>query len=188
MANWRQPRSEAVTAKAKTVAKDLHFVARDSRAKRVKRSPITWTPTSAICRATESSLMSNGSLLKQRAAREREARETWASQGLSLGKRPGCRDQITKSPRASPSQKSCVERGRAPFQIRAIVDLKRYLAARQQEVERALDRFLPKATTKPGTIHEAMRYALFAGGKRLRPWKSGSRKVGQISREPTKFV
>jgi geranylgeranyl diphosphate synthase type II len=49
------------------------------------------------------------------------------------------------------------------------VDLKRYLVARQKEVDRALDRFLPKATVSPATIHKAMRYSLFAGGKRLRP-------------------
>jgi geranylgeranyl diphosphate synthase type II len=36
-------------------------------------------------------------------------------------------------------------------------------------VNRALDSFLPKATAKPATIHRAMRYSLFAGGKRLRP-------------------
>ena len=49
------------------------------------------------------------------------------------------------------------------------MDLKRYLTARQQEVDRALDRFLPDSSTKPATIHKAMRYSLFAGGKRLRP-------------------
>jgi geranylgeranyl diphosphate synthase, type II len=49
------------------------------------------------------------------------------------------------------------------------MDLKRYLVARQKEVDRALDRFLPKATVPPATIHKAMRYSLFAGGKRLRP-------------------
>jgi geranylgeranyl diphosphate synthase type II len=49
------------------------------------------------------------------------------------------------------------------------VDLKRYLVSRQKEVDRALDRFLPKATVSPATIHKAMRYSLFAGGKRLRP-------------------
>lgn len=47
--------------------------------------------------------------------------------------------------------------------------MKRYLAARQKGVDRALDRFLPRASTKPATIHKAMRYSLFAGGKRLRP-------------------
>jgi geranylgeranyl diphosphate synthase, type II len=49
------------------------------------------------------------------------------------------------------------------------VDLKRYLIARQKEVDRALGRFLPKATVPPATLHKAMRYSLFAGGKRLRP-------------------
>jgi len=48
-------------------------------------------------------------------------------------------------------------------------DLPRYLAARGRLVNRALDRLLPPATTKPATIHKAMRYSLFAGGKRLRP-------------------
>ncbi len=49
------------------------------------------------------------------------------------------------------------------------MDLKRYLLARQKEIDRALDRFLPKSTVAPATIHKAMRYSLFAGGKRLRP-------------------
>jgi geranylgeranyl diphosphate synthase, type II len=49
------------------------------------------------------------------------------------------------------------------------MELKRYLIARQKEVDRALGRFLPKESTPPATIHKAMRYSLFAGGKRLRP-------------------
>ena len=49
------------------------------------------------------------------------------------------------------------------------MDLSRYLTDRTALIDRALDRFLPKAKTKPATIHEAMRYSLFAGGKRLRP-------------------
>src|SRR5688572_4730090 len=44
-----------------------------------------------------------------------------------------------------------------------------YLKDCTESVNAALDRFLPKAKTKPGTIHSAMRYSLFAGGKRLRP-------------------
>jgi len=40
---------------------------------------------------------------------------------------------------------------------------------RTAAVNRALDGFLPRATTRPRTIHRAMRYSLFAGGKRLRP-------------------
>src|SRR5437868_12378574 len=54
------------------------------------------------------------------------------------------------------------------FQIRAMT-LKAYLAARQKAVDGALDRFLPKPDMPPATIHQAMRYSLFAGGKRLRP-------------------
>jgi geranylgeranyl diphosphate synthase type II len=49
------------------------------------------------------------------------------------------------------------------------MELKPYLVARQKEVDRALNRFLPKESTPPATIHQAMRYSLFAGGKRLRP-------------------
>ena len=40
---------------------------------------------------------------------------------------------------------------------------------RQKLIELAFDRYLPKANTKPATLHRAMRYSLFAGGKRLRP-------------------
>ena len=49
------------------------------------------------------------------------------------------------------------------------VNIKAYLASRQKLIDRALDRYLPKEKTKPATIHKAMRYSLFAGGKRLRP-------------------
>ena len=49
------------------------------------------------------------------------------------------------------------------------MNLKAYLASRQKRIDRALDRYLPKENVKPATIHKAMRYSLFAGGKRLRP-------------------
>ena len=49
------------------------------------------------------------------------------------------------------------------------MDLKSYLSARAAEVDAALDAFLPKAKERPATIHAAMRYSVFAGGKRLRP-------------------
>jgi geranylgeranyl diphosphate synthase type II len=48
-------------------------------------------------------------------------------------------------------------------------DLNAYLAASTEAVNRALDHFLPSEKTKPATIHQAMRYSLFAGGKRMRP-------------------
>ncbi len=48
-------------------------------------------------------------------------------------------------------------------------DLQQFLATRTETVNRALDQFLPSEKTKPATIHKAMRYSLFAGGKRMRP-------------------
>jgi len=48
-------------------------------------------------------------------------------------------------------------------------DLSACLATSTETVNAALDRFLPSEKTKPATIHKAMRYSLFAGGKRMRP-------------------
>jgi geranylgeranyl diphosphate synthase type II len=48
-------------------------------------------------------------------------------------------------------------------------DLERYLVRNTAAVDRALGKFLPKESVKPGTIHKAMRYSIFAGGKRMRP-------------------
>ncbi|PWU06061.1 MAG: polyprenyl synthetase [Terriglobia bacterium] len=39
----------------------------------------------------------------------------------------------------------------------------------QELVDRELDRLVPPETAPPETIHRAMRYSLFAGGKRIRP-------------------
>ncbi len=36
-------------------------------------------------------------------------------------------------------------------------------------IEAALERLLPPAKTQPESIHQAMRYSVFAGGKRIRP-------------------
>jgi geranylgeranyl diphosphate synthase type II len=55
------------------------------------------------------------------------------------------------------------------FDTSSSMDLKGYLSSRQKTIDRALDRYLPKENTRPATIHKAMRYSLFAGGKRLRP-------------------
>jgi geranylgeranyl diphosphate synthase type II len=48
-------------------------------------------------------------------------------------------------------------------------DLKSYLTASAAQVDAAMSGFLPKAKQRPATIHTAMRYCVFAGGKRLRP-------------------
>ncbi len=48
-------------------------------------------------------------------------------------------------------------------------DLNQFLATRTAAVNAALNQFLPSEKTKPATLHKAMRYSLFAGGKRMRP-------------------
>jgi len=48
-------------------------------------------------------------------------------------------------------------------------DLPSYLAERRAAVDRALEASLPGENVPPATIHKAMRYSVFAGGKRLRP-------------------
>lgn len=47
--------------------------------------------------------------------------------------------------------------------------LARYLEERRLQVDEALGRYLPEAGDHPKEIHEAVRYSVFAGGKRLRP-------------------
>jgi geranylgeranyl diphosphate synthase type II len=49
------------------------------------------------------------------------------------------------------------------------MNLRDYLAVQQHLVDAELDRLTPPETTPPATIHRAMRYSLFAGGKRIRP-------------------
>jgi geranylgeranyl diphosphate synthase type II len=43
------------------------------------------------------------------------------------------------------------------------------MAERRRQVDEALERWLPLQGDHPPKIHEAMRYSVFAGGKRLRP-------------------
>jgi len=48
-------------------------------------------------------------------------------------------------------------------------DLPVYLDKGARWIEKALDRLVPAADTRPAPLHAAMRHSLFAGGKRLRP-------------------
>lgn len=48
-------------------------------------------------------------------------------------------------------------------------DFETFLHEVHPEVEATLDRLLPAADTQPARIHQAMRYSIFAGGKRVRP-------------------
>jgi len=49
------------------------------------------------------------------------------------------------------------------------MSVREYLSEQRSLVERELDRLVPGEATPPATIHRAMRYSLFAGGKRIRP-------------------
>ncbi len=49
------------------------------------------------------------------------------------------------------------------------VDLKVFLEEKRELVDRWLDRFLPAENEPPTILHQAMRYSVFAGGKRIRP-------------------
>ncbi len=48
-------------------------------------------------------------------------------------------------------------------------ELVTFLADLRPAIDDALDRLLPKASAPPARLHEAMRYSIFAGGKRIRP-------------------
>ncbi|MGE9296908.1 MAG: polyprenyl synthetase family protein [Puniceicoccales bacterium] len=49
------------------------------------------------------------------------------------------------------------------------MDFKATIKEYRERVELALDQLTPPASTRPAVLHEAMRYSLRAGGKRLRP-------------------
>jgi len=50
-----------------------------------------------------------------------------------------------------------------------VSDFPSFLSALRPEVDETLERLLPDAGTEPAELHEAMRYSVFAGGKRVRP-------------------
>ena len=47
--------------------------------------------------------------------------------------------------------------------------LREYLVQQVQKVDEVLDKWVPEESVEPSSIHRAMRYSLFAGGKRIRP-------------------
>jgi geranylgeranyl diphosphate synthase, type II len=51
----------------------------------------------------------------------------------------------------------------------AALPLREYLKERVRQVDAELDRLTPAESAPPEVIHRAMRYSLFAGGKRIRP-------------------
>jgi geranylgeranyl diphosphate synthase type II len=50
-----------------------------------------------------------------------------------------------------------------------VIDVAAYMQERVAAVDAALERVLPAESLRPETLHKAMRYSVFAGGKRLRP-------------------
>jgi len=50
-----------------------------------------------------------------------------------------------------------------------MIDLHAYLGVTSSRIDQALDQFLPPETVEPVRLHQAMRYSLFASGKRIRP-------------------
>src|SRR3954454_15383938 len=54
-------------------------------------------------------------------------------------------------------------------QARESMKLPEYLAVQQKTIDSTLERWVPAEATLPANIHRAMRYSLFAGGKRVRP-------------------
>jgi geranylgeranyl diphosphate synthase, type II len=61
-----------------------------------------------------------------------------------------------------------------------------WLARRAAEVDARLEELVPAEAERPATIHRAMRYSLFAGGKRLRP--SLVLAAGEALGSPTKAL
>jgi geranylgeranyl diphosphate synthase, type II len=55
------------------------------------------------------------------------------------------------------------------LELVAYMDIKTYLAKKRTVVDKALEALVPPAKTYPPKVFEAMRYSLFAGGKRVRP-------------------
>ncbi|MGB6105165.1 MAG: polyprenyl synthetase family protein [Pusillimonas sp.] len=51
---------------------------------------------------------------------------------------------------------------------RRTIDFPMWLGDRVQHIETVLEQFLPQATVVPESLHEAMRYAVLGGGKRVR--------------------
>jgi geranylgeranyl diphosphate synthase type II len=49
------------------------------------------------------------------------------------------------------------------------LDLRAYFKEKIALIDAALDQYLPREKERPQSIHRAMRYSLFAGGKRVRP-------------------
>lgn len=52
----------------------------------------------------------------------------------------------------------------------ADISLNKFMTQSRQQVDSVLEHWLPAVTTQPQQLHEAMRYTIFNGGKRIRPF------------------
>src|SRR5216684_3909230 len=70
-------------------------------------------------------------------------------------------------PRGSPNRDAL--RHLVPGKFPSAMKLPPFFEEDRLAVDAALERLLPAGTTQPTSIHTAMRYSVFAGGKRIRP-------------------
>jgi geranylgeranyl diphosphate synthase type II len=52
---------------------------------------------------------------------------------------------------------------------KSVTDLQQFVTETRKLVDAALDRLLPAGSAAPGNVHAAIRWSVFAGGKRFRP-------------------
>src|SRR5262245_22959765 len=71
------------------------------------------------------------------------------------------RQRTREAPMIQSPSKSC--------KLEPVVDITEYFQQKAARVDQWLDRLLPSGSASPSIIHQAMRYSVFAGGKRLRP-------------------
>src|SRR6202045_2876904 len=74
---------------------------------------------------------------------------------------------LKKTPRKAMSP----ERGPTlmPHPTPAAMNLPAFFEEDRLAVDAALERLLPQESARPASVHQAMRYSVFAGGKRIRP-------------------
>src|SRR5438270_1279366 len=75
------------------------------------------------------------------------------------------------SPKKSRKKKISLETAlnRMAHPTSAAMKLPQFFEEDRIAVDAALEEFLPQVSARPGSIHQAMRYSVFAGGKRIRP-------------------
>src|SRR6266851_325589 len=75
------------------------------------------------------------------------------------------------SPKKSREKRAKLERGPTlmPHPTSAAMKLPAFFEEDRLAVDAALEGLLPQESARPTSIHQAMRYSIFAGGKRIRP-------------------